>query len=734
MKLADNMLVAASPANKPSGLSRRNLLAGAFAGGFMFAFQLPVRAANEPTQPPDTTEGKFAPNAFIRIDTTGKTTLVMPQVEMGQGIYTAIAMILAEELDADYAQITLEHAPPSDKLYGNPIFIIQATGGSTSVRAFWKPLRNAGATARAMLVQAAAEQWQVEPASCTASNGQVMHAASGRKLSYGELCDAAGKLTPPKEVALKDPKDFSVIGKPLKRFDTPDKVNGKTIYGIDAMVPGMSFATLAQCPVFGGKLAKADDRAAKKIPGVRQIVVLDDLVAVVGDHMWAAKSGLEALDITWDEGPNAKISSKDIWAHLRTASETDGVIAKSVGDIAKGLATGERIDASYEMPFLAHATMEPLNCTVHFKGDSCEVWTGTQIMSRVQSEAARAAGLPIDKVTVNQHMIGGGFGRRLEPDMVVAAVRIAKQVNGPVKVVWTREEDIQHDIYRPVYRDNISATLSNGKVVGFKYKIAGSAVIARWLPPAFQKGIDIDAIDSAADQPYDFPHFQCEYVRVEPPAVPTGFWRGVGPNNNVFAIESFMDELARKAGKDPVVFRRELLGKAPRMLAALNLAAEKANWGQPLPARVGRGVSIQPTFDTSIATVVEAEIDSQGEIRLRQVNVAVDTGIAVNPDTIVAQIEGGIVFGLTAALYGDITIEKGRVQQSNFHDYRMLRIDQMPKINVHLIKSGEAPGGIGECGVIGGPPALRNAIYAATGVALRRMPIDRDAIAERKKS
>jgi isoquinoline 1-oxidoreductase beta subunit len=306
MKLADNMLVATSPANKPSGLSRRNLLAGAFAGGFMFAFQLPVRAANEPTQPPDTTEGKFAPNAFIRIDTTGKTTLVMPQVEMGQGIYTAIAMILAEELDADYAQITLEHAPPSDKLYGNPIFIIQATGGSTSVRAFWKPLRNAGATARAMLVQAAAEQWQVEPASCTASNGQVMHTASGRKLSYGELCDAAGKLTPPKDVALKDPKDFSVIGKPLKRFDTPDKVNGKTIYGIDAMMPGMTFATLAQCPVFGGKLAKVDDRAAKKIPGVRQIVVLDDLVAVVGDHMWAAKSGLEALDITWDEGPTRR--------------------------------------------------------------------------------------------------------------------------------------------------------------------------------------------------------------------------------------------------------------------------------------------------------------------------------------------------------------------------------------------------------------------------------------------
>jgi isoquinoline 1-oxidoreductase beta subunit len=715
-------------------LSRRHLLAGGLAGGLLFAFRIPVSAANEPTQSPDTTEGKFAPNAFIRIDTAGKTTLMMPQTEMGQGIYTAVAMILAEELDADYAQVTLQHAPPNEKLYANPLLGIQATGGSTSIRAFWKPLRNAGATTRAMLIQAAAEQWQVEPASCTASNGQVMHAASGRKLGYGELAEAAGKQTAPKDVPLKDPKDFSVIGKPLKRFDTPDKSNGKTIYGIDAMMPGMTFATLAQCPVFGGKVAKVDDSAAKKIKGVRQIVVLDDLVAVVGDHMWAAKSGLEALVVTWDEGPNAKISSKDIWAHLRAASEKDGAVAKTVGDIAKGLATGDRLDASYEMPFLAHATMEPLNCTVHVQPDSCEVWTGTQVIARAQAIAAQAAGLPADKVTVHQHLIGGGFGRRLEVDMVGTAVRIGKQVKGPVKIVWTREEDIQHDIYRPVYRDNISATLSDGKVVGFKYKVAGSSVIARWLPPAFQKGIDIDAVDSAADQPYDFPHFQCEYVRAEPPGVPTGFWRGVGPNNNVFAIESFMDELARKAGKDPVAFRRELLGKAPRMRAVLDLVAEKSNWGQPLPPRVGRGVSVQPTFDTSIATVVEAEVDALGEVRVRQVNVAVDCGIAVNPDTIVAQIEGGMVFGLTAALYGDITIEKGRVQQSNFHDYRMLRIDQTPKIHVHLVKSGEAPGGMGECGVIGGPPALRNAIYAATGVALRRMPIDRDAIAERKKS
>jgi isoquinoline 1-oxidoreductase beta subunit len=717
-------------------VSRRALLTGGLAGGFLLAFHLPVRALapNEPVQPPDVTEGKFAPNAFIRIDTAGKTTLVMPQVEMGQGIYTGVAMVLAEELDADIKQVTLEHAPANEKLYANPAFGIQATGGSTSLRAFWKPLRQAGASARAMLVQAAAQQWQVEPASCTTANGEVTHKDSGRKLSYGALATAAGSQTPPKDVALKDPKDFVLIGQPLKRFDTPDKVNGKAVYGIDAILPGMKFATLAACPVFGGKVGKVDDSAAKKIPGVQKIVVLDDLVAVVGDHMWAAKKGLDALVVDWDEGPNARLSSKDIWQDLRAASEKDGVVAKSEGDIAKGLATGDKSEASYELPFLAHATMEPLNATVHVKPDSCEIWTGTQIMARVQSEAAKAAGLPVEKVTVNNHLIGGGFGRRLEPDMVVAAVRIAKQVDGPVKVVWTREQDIQHDIYRPVYRDTIAATVSDGKIVGWKYKVTGAAIIARWLPPAFEKGIDIDAVDSAVDQPYDIPNFHVEYVRAEPPAVPTGFWRGVGANNNVFAIECFMDELARKAGKDPIDFRRGMLGKNPRLLAALNLVAEKSNWGQPLPARVGRGVCAQPSFGSFIATIVEAEVDEHGEVHLRRVTSAVDTGIAINPDTIVAQLEGGLIFGLTAALYGEVTIDKGRVQQSNFNDYRMLRIDQAPKIEVHVIKSGEAPGGIGETGTTAGPPALRNAIYAATGVALRRLPIDRSLIAGGKKA
>jgi isoquinoline 1-oxidoreductase beta subunit len=702
---------------------------GGLAGAFVLGFHLPAHAANEPEQPPDSTQGKFAPNAFIRIDHSELTTLVMPQVEMGQGVYTAVAMILAEELDADFSKVAVKHAPPNDKLYGNPTFGIQVTGNSNSIRAFWKPLRAAGAAARLMLIRAAAQQWQVDPASCSASSGVISHASSGRSVGYGDLIDAASTQPVPQDPPLKDPKDFTLIGKPLKRFDTPNKTDGKVVYGIDAMLPGMKFATLAQCPVFAGKVGRVDDNAAKKVPGVQQIVVLDDLVAVVGDHMWAAKKGLDALVITWDEGANAKINSSDIWHDLRAASKKDGVFAKSIGDVAKGLSQGERIDGEYELPFLAHAPMEPLNCTVHVTPGACEVWTGTQVLTRVQEYAAKAAGLPLDKVTVHNHLLGGGFGRRLEADMVTAAVRIAKNVDGPVKLVWTREEDIQHDIYRPVYRDVISATLSGGKIAAWKYRVTGSSILARWLPPAFQGGIDIDAVDSAVDNPYDIPNFQVEYVRAEPPAVPTGFWRGVGPNNNVFATECFMDELARKAGADPIAFRLGMLGKTPRLKAALELVAEKSGWGQPLPARTGRGVCAQPSFGSFIATVVECEVDDHGEVHLRRVTSAVDTGIAVNPDTIVAQLQGGLIFGLTAALFGEITIERGRVRQSNFNDYRMLRIDEVPKIDIHLIKSGEDPGGIGETGATAGPPALRNAIYAATGIALRRLPIDRKALA-----
>jgi isoquinoline 1-oxidoreductase subunit beta len=716
------------------GVSRRTVLKSGLAGGLVLAFHWPLRAApvNTPAEPPNHSDGPFAPNAFIRIDNTGKITLVMPQAEMGQGVYTAIAMILAEELDGDFAKVVLEASPPSDKLYGNPIFGIQVTGNSNSIRAFWDKLREAGAAARTMLIAAAAQQWQVDAASCTAANGTVAHAASNRTLSYGELADAAAKLPIPAKPKLKDPKDFVLIGKPLKRLDTPNKSNGKTLYGIDVMIPGMKFATLAQSPVLGGKVKHVDESAAKKVPGVRQVVVLDDLVAVVGDHMWAAWQGLNALKVTWDEGANGKVDSAQIWNALRAASKKDGVVAKTVGDVDKGLTQGVRFDAAYELPFLAHATMEPMNCAVRLTPGACEIWLGTQVQTRVQEYAAKAAGVPIDKVTVNNHYLGGGFGRRLEPDMVASAVRIAKQVANPIKVVWTREEDMRHDVYRPVYRDTISASLENGKIVAWKYQVTGSSVIARWLPAIFTKGIDIDAVDSAVDMPYDIPNKVVRYMRAEPPGVTTGFWRGVGPNNNVFAIECFMDEMARKANMDPVAFRLGMLDGTPRLKAALQLVAEKSGWGKPLPARVGRGVSVQPSFGSFIATVVEAEVDDVGAVHVHRVTTAVDTGIAVNPDTIMAQLQGGLIFGLTAALWGEVTLEEGRVQQSNFNNYRMMRIDEAPPIEVHVIKSSEHPGGIGETGVTASQPALRNAIYAATGVPLRRLPIDRAALAVKK--
>jgi isoquinoline 1-oxidoreductase subunit beta len=676
----------------------------------------------------------YVPNAFIRIDAQGKVTLIMPQVEMGQGIYTSVAMILAEELDADFDQVALEHAPPSDKLYGNPIFGIQVTGNSNSVRAFWLTLRKAAAGVRVILVQAAAQQWKVEPATISTENGVAIHTASGRRAGYATLIDRARSLTPPKDPPLKDVKDFKLIGTPRKRLDTPDKVNGKVVYGIDAMPPGLKFATLAACPVFGGTVAQVDDTAAKNVPGVRQIIVDKDFVAVVGDHMWAAKQGLDKLNITWNEGSNSSVSSADVWKQLRAASDKEGAVARTVGDASAELGKGDKLEAAYELPFLAHATMEPMNCTVHLTPATCEVWVGSQVLSRAQSTAAKVSGLPLEQVTVHNHLIGGGFGRRLETDMIASAVQIAKQVDGPVKVVWTREEDMQHDVYRPVYRDTLSATLSNGRISGWKHRIAGSAIIARWLPPAFQKGIDIDAIDSAADMPYDIPNMRVEYVRDEPPAVPTGFWRGVGPNNNVFAIESFMDELAKKTNRDPVDFRRDHLGKSPRLKAALELVAAKAGWGTPLPARAGRGIALQVAFGSFIATVAEAEVGSDGEVRVRRIVSAVDTGIVVNPDTVVAQIQGGLIFGLTAALYGNITIDKGRVQQSNFNDYRMLRINEVPQIEVHLIKSAEAPGGIGETAVTAAPPALGNALYAATGIRLRRLPVDRDVLSGKKSS
>ena len=676
---------------------------------------------------------------------TEQVTLIMHKVEMGQGTYTSMPMLLAEELEVDLNQVRLEHAPPSDDLYAEPLFGVQQTGGSTSVRGNWEPLRHAGATARSLLVAAAAQSWKVDENSCHAARGEVIHGPTGRRLSYGTLVDKAAALPLPRKVQLKDPKDFKLIGTPAKRLDAPDKVNGTAQFGIDVKVPGMKVATLAACPVFGGKLASVDDSKAKAIKGVHQVVRLDDAVAVVADHMWAAKQGLAALDIRWDEGPNAKLSTADIVQQLAAASQRPGVVARREGDPAKAMASAaQKVEAVYEVPFLAHATMEPVNCTVHVRPDGCDIWVGTQVPTFAQTAAAKLTGLPPEKVRVHNHLLGGGFGRRLEVDFIVRAVEIAKQVAGPVKVVWTREEDIQHDMYRPYYYDRIAAGLDeHGKPIAWTHRITGSSIMARVTSELFPKtlrvmraaglhnlvamvrGLDVDAVDGAAEPPYALANIRVEYVRQEPPGIPTAFWRGVGPTHNIFVVESFIDELAAAAKQDPFEYRRALLDKSPRAKAVLELAAERAGWGKPLPLRSGRGIALLHAFgETYIAEVAEVSVSKEGDVRVQRVVCAVDCGTIVNPDTVKAQMESGIIFGITAALFGEITIKDGRVEQGNFDDYQMLRINEAPSIDVHLVKSTEAPGGVGEPGTSAVIPAVANAIFAATGKRVRKLPID----------
>jgi isoquinoline 1-oxidoreductase beta subunit len=709
----------------PGDVSRRAFLvtSAAAGGGLLVGFYLPqLIAAKAATTSADI----FGPNAFVRIGRDDSVTLVMPQVEMGQGTYTSMSMLIAEELEVELAQVTLEAAPPDDRLYANPLIGFQVTGGSTSVMAMWEPLRRAGATARVMLIAAAAARWNVDPTSCRAEKGEVLHPPTGQRVNYGALVDAAAKLPVPNNVALKDPKDFTLIGTPAKRIDTPDKVNGKAVFGIDAIVPGMKIAAVAACPVFGGKLVNVDDSKAMAIKGVRQVVRLDDAVAVVGDHMWAAMQGLAALDIDWDDGPNAKLSTADIIHQMEIASRNPGVVARKDGDVAEAMAGAARkLEAVYELPFLAHAAMEPMNCTVHVREDGCDVWVGIQVAARAQGTAAQVTGLPPEKVQVHNHLIGGGFGRRLDVDGITLAVRIAKQVDGPVKVVWSREEDIQHDVYRPYYYDRMAAGLDpQGIPVAWTHRVAGSSILARWAPPAFVNGLDTDAVEGAAkEMQYSIPSVLVDYVRYEPPGLTTGWWRGVGPTHNIFVVESFIDELAAAAKKDPVEYRRALLGKSPRMLGVLNLAADKAGWDQPLPTGVSHGVSVQYAMGTYLSQIAEVEVSRDGEVRIRRVVCAVDCGQIVNPDTIKAQIEGGIIFGIGAALWGEVTLKNGRVEQNNFNDYRVLRINETPSIETHLVNSTEAPGGIGEPGTIGIAPALANAIFAATGKRIRKLPI-----------
>ncbi|WP_363352147.1 xanthine dehydrogenase family protein molybdopterin-binding subunit [Methylocystis echinoides] len=716
-------LAGGSAESSKRNVSRRTFLrAGAAVGGGLLVSVTLPRAMGE-AEAADA--GAFAPDAFIRIDRSGQVTLVIPQVEMGQGTYTSLPMLVAEELEVKLAQVRVEHAPPDDKLYGNSLIGFQATGGSTSVRAFWEPLRTAGAAARSMLITAAAAGWQASVASCRAEAGEVIHAPTGRRVAYGALVDRAATLPVPDKVALKEPKDFKLIGTAAKRLDAPAKVNGAAQYGIDVKVPGMKIAAVAASPVIGGKLARVDENKARAVRGVRGVVRLDDAVAVIADHMWAAKKGLAALDIHWDEGENAQLSTADVVKKLEDAANRPAVVAKQAGDVANAMAGAARmIEATYEAPFLAHATMEPMNCTAHVRKDGCDVWVGTQVVTRARAAAAAAAGLPLEKAQIHNQLLGGGFGRRLDVDYVTQSVLIARQVDFPVKVIWSREEDIQHDVYRPYYYDRLAAGLDDkGLPIAWSHRVVGSSVEARWSPEDFANGLDSDAVEGAAG-PYAFPNVLIDYVREEPPfGLTTGWWRGVGMTHNAFMVEGFIDELAVATRSDPVAYRRALLDGNPRMRAALDLAAAKAGWGQPLPPGVGRGVSVMFGFETYIAQVAEVAVAKDGQLRVQRVVCAVDCGRTVNPDTIRAQIEGGVIFGLTAALYGEITLERGRVAQSNFDTYRMMRIDETPAIDVHIIESDAAPGGVGEPGTSAIAPAVVNAIFAATGKRLRRLPI-----------
>ncbi|HEV2678750.1 MAG TPA: xanthine dehydrogenase family protein molybdopterin-binding subunit [Aliidongia sp.] len=702
--------------------SRRAILVGGLlaSGGLMLGLRLPTLA-----RAADTVAAEFMPNAFVRIEPTGIITLIMPNAEVGQGIYTSAAMLIAEELEVGLDQIQVQAAPPDLSKYTDPSLGDQATGGSASIRGDWLRLRQAGAAARTMLVAAAAKRWSVEPATCTATRGVVHHAASGRQAAYGDLATDAAAIPVPQDVPLKAPADFKLIGTSAKRIDTPSKVNGTAVYGIDATLPGMKIATLAICPVKGGKLASMDMAAARRVAGVRDVVRVEDLaVAVIGDHMWAAKQGLVALAPVWSGGSNGKLAHKDIVAALDKASQSQGVIAKDEGNAAGAIAkAATKLDAIYELPFLSHAPMEPVNCLLHVRADGAELWAGTQVPVRAQNAVARVTGLAPDKIVVNNLYSGGAFGRRLDIDMIEIAAGVAKQVAYPVKVIWTREEDMQHDFYRPYYYDRVSAGLDGqGRIVGWTHRVTGSSVMARWAPGGFKNGMDPDAVECATETPYEMPASFVDYVRAEPPGLNTGWWRGVGPTHNVFVVESFVDELAAAAKQDPVAYRRSMLDKNPRALAVLNLAAEKSGWGGKLPTGRGRGVTLQFAFGSYVAAVLEVEVTPEGEVLPRHAHVAIDCGSVVNPDTVEAQIQGGFILGLGTALYDEITLADGRVEQSNFHDYRSLRINEAPMIEVHQIRNQEKPGGVGETGTAAAAPALGNAIFAATGRRLRRLP------------
>ncbi len=712
--------------------SRRTFLkaGAATGGGLMISFCIPGAA--------EAAAGPAKFNAFVTIGTDGRVTFVTGQVEMGQAVHNALAMLVAEELEVEFRQVRVVQGG-IDSAFGNPRYIgfkavggFQATGGSSSVRNVGVPVRRAGAAARFMLVAAAADKMKVSPRECVAENGMVVHQPSGKKVAYGAVANAAAKLVAPDQPVLKRPSEFKLIGKATPRHNTPLKVNGTAIYGLDYKRKGMLTAVVARCPVFGGKVKSFNADPALKVKGVRKVVQVGSGIAVVADNFWAAKKGRDALEIAWDEGAVAKVNTPELfrqWAEL--AKQPTAAERLKTGDAGAALAGGaKRVEAVYEIPFLAHTCMEPMNATAHFKGDSVEIWAPTQAQSWNAHYVSQLTGLPPSAITIHATLLGGGFGRRLESDFAVEAVEVSKAAGGvPVKVVWTREEDVQHDFYRPASYNALSAALdANGMPTAWKHRIVGASILNYFKTFGHflrKDGMDPTSVQGAGDYfPYDIPNVLVDFINHDA-GVPAGFWRSVGNSQNGFIMESFIDELAHAAGKDPYQYRRQLLGKphAARLRGALDLVAEKAGWGKPLPTGVHRGIAAHFAYGGYCAQVAEVSVAGDGNVKVHRVVAVIDSGWVVNPDTVEQQIESAIVYGLTAALYGDITIKNGRVEQSNFHDYKPLRISEMPKVEVHIWQGEGEQGGMGEPGTPPIAPAVCNAIFAATGKRVRKLPI-----------
>jgi isoquinoline 1-oxidoreductase subunit beta len=710
-------------------IKRRDFLkvGAAFGGGLLISLYIPewtlAGDANAVPQTPKT----FAPNAFVRIGNDEIVTVIVNKSEMGQGVYTSLPMLLAEELEADWTKIRYEPAPVA-AVYNHPTFGIQITGGSMSTASEWERYRQMGATARVMLIAAAAQNWKVDAASLRAENGYVINPANGQRASFGSLADVAATMAPPKEVPLKDPKDFKLVGKPTRRLDTPAKLNGKAQFGLDVTIPGMMTVLIARAPVFGGKVVSLNPDSAKAVPGVKDVLQVPSGVAVIANGFWPAKLGRDKLDIKWDDGPNSTLSTTAMREQFAGLAKTQGAVARKVGDPVTALAgAAKTITAEFEVPYLAHAMMEPLNCVVDLRADHCEIWTGTQFQTVDRMAAAATAGLKPEQVEVHTTLLGGGFGRRANPasDFIVEAVQVAKAAKVPVKVVWTREDDTRGGWYRPMWYDRfVGGVDAQGNPIVWTHTIVGQSIMEGTPFAAFgiQNGIDSSSVEGAADLLYGIPNLQVD-LHTPKIGVPVQWWRSVGHSHNGFAVEAFFDELAHAGGKDPYELRRALLAKQPRMLGVLELVAQKANWGTTPAAGRGRGIATHFSFDSYVAQVAEVSVDKDGSVRVHRVVCAVDCGRVVNPDTVKAQMEGGINFGLTAALKSEITFDRGRVQQRNFHDYQMLRINEAPQIEVYIVPSTEKPTGVGEPSVPPVAPAVVNAIFAATGKRVRKLPI-----------